>query len=436
VLLCKAYVNVSTDSSKGNYQKREVFWKRVETQFTTLYKLESAERRGTVECRGAEALDNRFMKSIKVDMVVFNKYYKQIKQEKPSGENDYIALAAERFLAIEGRPFKFVDCVIPLRDIPKYYPMPDHCNSDDEDVEAVNEDGTAKVTLKNNMNMMGSNMERPMGSKAAKALKRRDSMSSAAASVVDHTEVLANSMAAIAASIAGGKDRDERNDALKIRAVNLKMAYEKKKDAITFLIQLGMLDEAKKLVWDLNASSDRDLNAFSDSTSPDEAKRPGVPPGVVSFAAGPLTPCADIGGSEGAGSEGGGWNSREMKNKGKDRRSVSSLTEPPGLGDDVADDVAEDELTKESALERQEEERKEQTREETLQKYRRYAQRKEDERMQHLQQKLSFFPPNDHEKCRLESQDLLAETQGTIIGYGQSDQEETDDGEATDDPEN
>jgi hypothetical protein len=108
-LLCKAWVSVSMDPSVGCGQKRNSFWSRIEEKFNLLYDAfemdEDEDGVKAVGGRSASQLDNRFNKVIKVDIVVFNKYFKQIKTERPSGIPWILhkALSCERYLEIEGK---------------------------------------------------------------------------------------------------------------------------------------------------------------------------------------------------------------------------------------------------------------------------------------------------------------------------------------------
>jgi hypothetical protein len=80
-LLCKAWVSVSMDPSAGCNQKRSTFWKRIEEKFNLLYDAYDMGEDDGVKAIGgqiASQLDNRFNKAIIVDIVVFNKYFKQI----------------------------------------------------------------------------------------------------------------------------------------------------------------------------------------------------------------------------------------------------------------------------------------------------------------------------------------------------------------------
>jgi hypothetical protein len=77
------------DPSVGCGQKRNIFWLRIEEKFNLLYDAyELDEEEDGVKAVGGgneSQLDNRINKVIKFDIVVFNKYFKQINAERPSG---------------------------------------------------------------------------------------------------------------------------------------------------------------------------------------------------------------------------------------------------------------------------------------------------------------------------------------------------------------
>ncbi len=54
-----------------------------------------------------------FNNQIKPEILVFNKYHRQIKQEIPVGmlNSEYIQLSADRYNEMEGRPFRWKDVV-------------------------------------------------------------------------------------------------------------------------------------------------------------------------------------------------------------------------------------------------------------------------------------------------------------------------------------
>jgi hypothetical protein len=130
LLLSKAWVSVSLDPSVVCGQKRKSFWSQIEEEkfnlLSDLYEInEDEEGVKAVGGRNAAQLDNRFNKVIKVDLVVFNKYFLQIHTEHRSSV-PYIlhrGLACERHQEIEGKPYKFEHCVETLHKVAKYNPL-------------------------------------------------------------------------------------------------------------------------------------------------------------------------------------------------------------------------------------------------------------------------------------------------------------------------
>jgi hypothetical protein len=68
-----------------------------------------------------DQLKNRF-RIITKELGIFHTHYNHIVQENPSGvpEEEYIALASDRFKEIEGRKFKFQKLFPILQDVVKY----------------------------------------------------------------------------------------------------------------------------------------------------------------------------------------------------------------------------------------------------------------------------------------------------------------------------
>jgi hypothetical protein len=90
LLLCRAYVNVSQDPSVGCNQNLKAFWNRVAVKFNLLYYdayICDEETDGVKALGGRTAiqLNDRFSKAISVDLIIFNKYFRQIIIENPSG---------------------------------------------------------------------------------------------------------------------------------------------------------------------------------------------------------------------------------------------------------------------------------------------------------------------------------------------------------------
>jgi hypothetical protein len=164
-LLCRAYVNISTDPTVGTDQSGETFWKRIKERFDVL-----AADKDKVMDRSSNSLKNRFQKTIQPEMNYFNKYLKQMKEEKPSGvpESHYPEHAAVNFQREKNRPFKHLHCVEILQKLPKFDPMfvPEVIDIDGDD-SPVNKIGKPQ----------GAGLERPVGCKKAKKQVKDDQYS-------------------------------------------------------------------------------------------------------------------------------------------------------------------------------------------------------------------------------------------------------------------
>jgi hypothetical protein len=183
VLLCKAYVNISTNPVAGTGKKAKDFWKGIKEKFDELCKAEPPpETEGTPE-RDQEALMNRFKRHIQKKMNVFNRYFKQVKQEAPSGTpyEEHIELAMERYLEEEGRPFPFKECVAILHQMPKFDPMfeVEEIEIDDDDEEEDDEDPSTpnsdkKPAAVNSIGApMGAGKPRPLDPRQQREPSRR-----------------------------------------------------------------------------------------------------------------------------------------------------------------------------------------------------------------------------------------------------------------------
>jgi hypothetical protein len=189
-------VNVSENPVKGVGQKIDVFWRQIKQSFDVLKAEEGYQESQTKDVDWSwEQLRERFQRAIARPVLKFNKYYKQVKTENPSGANqdDILELAAERYREAEGRAFTLTACVAVLHEMPRFDPMIEletiSVDDDEEEEDAdvvveVGEDGEKKPAAKKSPvntvgTPMGANMVRPMGSKMAKKMYKDEvSMSS------------------------------------------------------------------------------------------------------------------------------------------------------------------------------------------------------------------------------------------------------------------
>ena len=201
VLLCKAFVNVSTNPVSGTGQKAKHFWGSIKDVFDALYISENVQETDGKVYRDQDALMNRFKRHIQKKVNVFNKYFKIVKQEGPSGTpyTEYIRLAMEKYLEEEGRPFLFEDCVPILHQMPKFDPMieVEEIEIDDDDAEEEADEsssGNKKPAAVNKIGApMGAGMSRPPGAKAAKRqMKEEQSVSTLESTKVEALQKLAD----------------------------------------------------------------------------------------------------------------------------------------------------------------------------------------------------------------------------------------------------
>jgi No apical meristem-associated C-terminal domain len=186
LMVAKAWVNVSMDASIGCNQTVAKFWRRVQQKFMLQflsYQVRESHDGGDKDHGGrtASQITNRFMKVMKADMTLFNKYFKEIKDENPSGVpyKQHVKLAVERYNHLNKDPFKFQHCVPTFHKCPKFCPF----ENDDARIRMMGRDSLGEVddeeeastrTANHVGSVMGGNLERPIGRKAAKKVARTE----------------------------------------------------------------------------------------------------------------------------------------------------------------------------------------------------------------------------------------------------------------------
>jgi hypothetical protein len=112
----------------------------------------------------------RFTKQIAKFVLLYNPFYKREKDCKPSGtnEDDIRSRAMDKYQEQLGESFKFPHCLDELWKVPKFHPMLEivEVGYDEESGSkpSVKSEGGVNSTL----NVMGGNLARPIGTKAAK----------------------------------------------------------------------------------------------------------------------------------------------------------------------------------------------------------------------------------------------------------------------------
>ncbi len=166
VFLCRAYVNCTNDPIKGSQQKSNTFWNKVRSKFYELMEDEGGNNVPESSRRNINSLMNRFKKTIGRDVSSFNQYYKQVAEKNPSGWTKQMIMdtAIQVYYEMEGKAFKFDKCAKILHGLAKFNPMIMSKGDDD----ATESGGTTNRVE----TVMGAKIERPIGTKKAKRLKR------------------------------------------------------------------------------------------------------------------------------------------------------------------------------------------------------------------------------------------------------------------------
>ena len=222
----EAWVSVSLDPTiLGVGQKLKKFYTRVQQKFMCLFDdyVLRPEDVGDKSHNGRTPpqIENRFQKVMKVEVVIFNKYFKEIRAEKPSGTplSEYMRLACIRYNNREKDPFKFIHCEKTLQKVPKYNPM---MNISEDPID-IDQNPVANQATEG---IMGSNLARPQGRKSAKSdeaakkrtEKKRKTYVTSATEVIDidaeveATKLIAESIAMLSTTIASNSFFDKWKD--------------------------------------------------------------------------------------------------------------------------------------------------------------------------------------------------------------------------------
>ena len=196
VYLCKAFVNCSSDPIVGVNQKGDTFWKKVHEKMYALY---NEEADVVVQERSWTSVRNRFQKTIQKSINLFNGYHVQVQAKEESGWTPqmYIDAAVNLYATMEGKAFKLEHVIRILHQLPKFKPGA----IDDED-------GDKKMAANPNPigNVMGGDLERPMGNKAAK-LQRRQLGNESVASTANFSAISAVARSSNSIMLSWQRDR-------------------------------------------------------------------------------------------------------------------------------------------------------------------------------------------------------------------------------------
>jgi hypothetical protein len=163
-LLAVAWVSATDNPIVGVGQKSHTFWGDVHKRYCQLQ--EKSVSPETKFPRSWNQLKGRFLCHIQLNVNVFNRYYKKAADNIPSGNSSTVTAiidrAMEEYQKDQGKPFRFSLCVPILHKIPKFDPM----------VLVVDNQPAASTTAV--ASIMGGHLDRPMGSKAAKTIKKEE----------------------------------------------------------------------------------------------------------------------------------------------------------------------------------------------------------------------------------------------------------------------
>jgi hypothetical protein len=198
-LIAVAFINVTVDPIRGVGQKGENFWTQVHDKFCMLQQKELVESGQHIQVRNKDSIEQRWKKGIAKSVQLWNKHYKQLKGINKSGWNEdkYVEEASNLYKGETGEPFRFQKCVTAvLHKLPKFDPMvvvglsslPRIMHVDDSSADDDEDNGDIaivrkKATVNNDVPPQGSNMQRPMGMKKAKLMKKFEDASVAVAAL-------------------------------------------------------------------------------------------------------------------------------------------------------------------------------------------------------------------------------------------------------------
>ena len=196
-LIAVAFVNITLDPIKGVGQKSDSFWTRIQEKFCLLQQKE-LDANDIIICP-PNSIEQRWKKTIQKNVQLWNKHYRQLKSVPRSGWNEemYTKEASKLFKSETGKQFRLEKCVPILQKLPKFDPMvvqrlpsfastQEHSildNDGDNDsftlspssstVNNINKKQAATaVTTNNSAPPQGSRLERPIGMKKAKMIKK------------------------------------------------------------------------------------------------------------------------------------------------------------------------------------------------------------------------------------------------------------------------
>ena len=170
ICISKAVVAATLDPTRGTSQKSEEYWGKIHENFRKF--MEKEDRATLMEKnRAPKSLKDRFDRQIIKKVQAFNPFYIRAKRLDKSGwqDPDYMKEALKKYQEEVKAPFLYEECAKVLWQLPKFsweVPL----------AQAIVEEGGDGGTVAHSRigSIQGGNMERPIGSKAAKRQKITD----------------------------------------------------------------------------------------------------------------------------------------------------------------------------------------------------------------------------------------------------------------------
>lgn len=249
-LLCKAYVNASTNPIVGTDQKGKNFWDKVEQNFNELFKQEKVEEPYERTSRDRDALQNRFNRHIQKAMNQFAPFMKRILEAPPSGSSpdDYVKMAKNDYRDHYQSEFSFENCYDVLQQLPKFQPMYDEKEEVVVEVDDHTDDGDKKPAAINRIGApMGAGLQRPIGAKRAKKIYK-DETSVSLKKQQDTLDTIADSQVKME------RHQQELNTTVRMQAM------------FSMFMARNQVDRADSVMQQLEGMMNRDIANKSPST--------------------------------------------------------------------------------------------------------------------------------------------------------------------------
>jgi hypothetical protein len=123
MLIAKVYVHAMLDPIKGTGQKKTRFYDKVYDRFKLLQ--QSTSKVNEIIPQTSKSIEQGWIKHISKGILIFHKFYCQLKNDKKSGWNKekYMFEASEKYAKETGEKFWFQKCVPILHGLPKFDPV-------------------------------------------------------------------------------------------------------------------------------------------------------------------------------------------------------------------------------------------------------------------------------------------------------------------------